>query len=79
MINIKVVGGGCPNCNKLAQLCNEIAEESGKEIFIEKITDINKFAELGVLMTPGLIINGKLLASGMVPAKSVIRKWLENA
>jgi small redox-active disulfide protein 2 len=48
MVNIKVVGSGCPNCQKLEQLCKEAVAESGINATVEKVTDFKKFAELGI-------------------------------
>lgn len=79
MLNIKVVGSGCPNCQKLAQLCYEIIEENNIQAEIEKVTDVNKFADLGIIMTPGLLLNNKVVSSGKIPAKSVLTQWIMNA
>ena len=78
MLNIKVVGSGCPNCQKLASLCSEVVAEKGLTAEIVKITDLNKFADLGIMMTPGLIVNGKVLSQGKIPTKSTLIHWLEN-
>ena len=79
MINIKVVGSGCPNCNKLEALCKEVVAEEGIEARIEKITDFNKFGELGIFITPGLLINDKVVSSGKIPTKSTLANWIKNS
>ena len=79
MLDIKVVGPGCPNCNKLESMCRNIVAELGINANIEKITDISKFPELGVMFTPGLIINGKVVSSGKVPTKSTLLHWIQEA
>jgi len=79
MVNIKVLGPGCPNCEKLEMLCKEIVSEKKVEAEIEKITDINRFVDYGLLMTPGLVINEKLVSSGKIPTKSAIIEWISNA
>ena len=79
MLQIKIVGTGCPNCEKLAKMCQEVIAEEGIEAKIEKVTDVNQFAELGVLLTPGLIVNDKLLSSGKIPTKSTLTHWLLTA
>ncbi len=78
MLNIKVVGSGCVNCQKLEALCREVVAENQIEAEIEKVTDFNKFAELGIYMTPGLIINDKIVSSGKLPTKATLAHWLEN-
>jgi len=79
MLNIKVVGSGCPNCQKLEELCRAIVNENNIDAEIEKITDVNQFAELGILMTPGLLLNNKLMSSGKIPAKSTLTHWIITA
>ena len=79
MLDIKIIGKGCPNCEKLESLCNEVISEENLEAKIDKVTDVNEFASYGVMMTPGLYVNGKLLSQGKIPVKSTLKKWLENA
>lgn len=79
MLNIKVVGSGCLNCQKLAALCHEVIEENNISAEIEKVTDLNKFAELGILMTPGLLLNNKVVSSGKIPIKSTLTHWILDA
>jgi small redox-active disulfide protein 2 len=79
MLNIKVVGSGCPNCQKLAALCSEVIEENNISAEIEKVTDINTFADLGILVTPGLLIDNKVVSWGKIPAKSLLTEWITEA
>jgi len=78
MLNIKVVGSGCANCTKLESLCKQVVHEQKLEAQIEKVTDINRFADLGVLMTPGLIVNDRVLSQGKIPTKSTLEHWLKD-
>jgi len=78
MLNIKVIGKGCPNCEKLEQLCHEVIEEENLEAQVEKVTDVNDFADYGVMMTPGLVVNDKLLSQGKIPVKNTLAKWLND-
>jgi len=79
MLHIKVVGTGCPNCQNLEKMCREVILENDLEGHVEKVTNISKFAELGVFMTPGLVVNGKVLSSGKIPLKSSLEHWLKDA
>jgi small redox-active disulfide protein 2 len=79
MLHIKVVGSGCPNCQNLEKLCQEVITENNLDGEIEKVTDINKFSELGIFMTPGLVVNGKVLSSGKIPSKHTLAHWLSEA
>ena len=76
MVFIQVVGSGCPTCERLEALCREVVEENAIEAKIEKITDINQFADLGVFLTPGLLINGAVVSSGKLPTKMEIASWI---
>jgi small redox-active disulfide protein 2 len=79
MLNIKVVGPGCMNCEKLADMCKEVVKENNIDAEIEKITDISKFADLGIMMTPGLLLNNKVVVSGKLPTKSTLTHWIVEA
>lgn len=76
MLKIIVLGSGCPNCKKLEQLCYDVVAETNLDADIQKVTDISKFADYGVFMTPGLVINGKVLSSGKIPTKPTLTHWL---
>ena len=78
MIEIKVLGPGCPNCVRLENLCKEVVEELGIEAQVEKITDINEYGKYGVMLTPGLVVNGKVLLQGKVPTKATLANWLKT-
>lgn len=84
MLSIKVLGPGCRNCERLELHAAQAAERWAKEhpeleVTIEKVTDMERFLEYGLLATPGLVINEKLVASGRIPAPSHIVTWLEEA
>jgi small redox-active disulfide protein 2 len=79
MLYIQVVGSGCNNCLKLESMCREAVAEERIEATIEKVTDLNRFQELGIWMTPGLLINGQVVSSGRLPAKSAIIDWIRQA
>jgi len=79
MLNIKVVGSGCPTCQKLEALCKEVINENNIVAEIEKITDFNQFADFGIFMTPGLLLNNKVVSSGKLPTKSTLAHWIIDA
>jgi small redox-active disulfide protein 2 len=78
MLDIKVLGTGCPNCLRLENLCREVVSENNLEANIEKITDMNQFPDYGVFITPGLVVNGKVLSQGKIPVKSTLEHWLKE-
>jgi len=66
MKEIKVLGPGCAKCKKLSENVQEALKQTGKEMDFEYITDIQKIIEYGIMMTPGLVIDGKVVATGRV-------------
>lgn len=62
-MEIKVLGPGCPNCNKMEELAKKAVKELGIDARIEKISDIQEIMKY-TMSTPGLIVNGKLKHSG---------------
>lgn len=78
MLNIKVVGSGCPNCQKLEAICQEVIIEQNIEANIEKVTNVNEFADLGIFKTPGLVVNDQVLSQGKIPTKSTLEHWLKE-
>ncbi len=78
MLDIKVIGPGCANCTKLADLCREVVEENNFESEIQKVTDTNEFWKYGIVLTPGLVVNGKILVQGKLPTKKTLENWLQR-
>lgn len=78
MLDIKVLGTGCANCIKLENLVKEVVSESNLSANVEKVTDREKFMDYGVMLTPGLVVNEKVLASGKIPTKSTLEHWLKE-
>jgi len=77
-MDIKVLGPGCTNCQTLAQHAADALSEIGIEATIEKITEISKFVDYNVFITPALVINGNLKVQGRVPTKEEIISWLKE-
>ena len=79
MLNIKVLGSGCTNCINLEKLCREVVTENGIDAEVEKVTDYKDIMSYGIMATPGLVVNGKVVHSGKLPTKSTLTHWLMNA
>ncbi len=75
-MKIEVLGPGCVKCEKIYEIVERTLKELGKEAEVSKIKDINSIMQYGVLLTPALVINGKVLCSGRVPGLAEIRAWL---
>lgn len=78
MNKIKVYGSGCANCKKLEAMCNEVIQENSIDANVEKVTDIQEIMKTGILSTPGLEINGKMVSTGKLPTKSTLTEWIKN-
>ncbi|GAB4183413.1 MAG: thioredoxin family protein [Calditrichia bacterium] len=79
MIKLTVVGPGCKNCEKVAEICQSVVQDLDIDATIEKVTDVNKFADLGIFMTPGLLVNDQVKIMGKIPAKSWVEQWVKEA
>ena len=75
MKNVKVLGSGCANCANTLKLIEAVAQAKGAEILLEKVEDMKQIMMLGVLTTPGVIIDGKIVHSGGVPARAKVESW----
>ncbi len=75
---IEVLGPGCNNCQKLEANAREAVAQAGIEAEIVKITDYAEIASRGVMSTPGLVIDGKVVSTGKVPTPWTIAAWLSE-
>jgi len=78
MIKLQILGTGCPKCKKLAENVEVAAKALGIEYEIEKVTDINDIMKFGVMMTPALVINGRVKVVGKVPSKEGIKDIIKG-
>ena len=79
MLNIKILGSGCPNCKKVEALAHQAVEELGLEAVFEKVTDYQQIMTFDILSTPGLVINGKVVSAGRIPRVDEIKGWLKDS
>ena len=77
MKQIKVLGPGCRRCEQLAATTKEAADQLGIDYELEKVKDIAKLADYGVMMTPGLVVDGEVKSQGKVPSLDEIKAMLE--
>jgi len=76
MKKIQILGTGCAKCQKLADNTKQAADSLGLDYEMEKITDINQIMGFGVMTTPGLAVDGKVLLTGKVPNSADIEKLI---
>lgn len=77
-MKIEIMGTGCTKCNLLESAVKSAADKLGLNYEIDHIKDINEFMKRGVMFTPALAINGKVVAAGMVPPEAEITRLLAN-
>lgn len=77
-MNIKILGPGCPNCQKLEANTKQALEELKLEAKVEKITEIQDIMSYGIMSTPALVIDDVVLVAGMVPSAEQIKEALTN-
>jgi small redox-active disulfide protein 2 len=78
-MEILVLGPGCTNCRKLEQDVLKALDELSIDAQVKKVTDLGDIASHGILMTPGLVIDGKVCCSGKVPDPGALREWILEA
>ncbi len=76
MKNVKVLGTGCANCQNTLKLIEQVAAAKGAEIELEKVEDLQQIMRYGVMSTPGVVIDGKVVHAGGVPARAKVEGWL---
>ncbi|NVM27045.1 MAG: thioredoxin family protein [Desulfobacterales bacterium] len=77
-MDIKVLGPGCTQCDRLERELMEVMAEMNLATDIEHVTDINEMRGYGVMGTPALIVNGKVMSVGRVPPRKKITEWLRE-
>ena len=76
MIEVNVYGSGCRNCTVTAELIEKISTEMGLEVQINKVKDLEAIMNAGVVSTPAVAINGRLVHSGSVPTEEAVKAFL---
>lgn len=79
MLNIKILGSGCPNCKRVEAIARKAIDVLGLEAEVEKVTDHEEIMKWPILSTPGLVINNKVVSSGRIPAEAEVLEWLKAA
>lgn len=77
-MDIKILGMGCPNCEKLEALAKMAAQELDISATFIKVKELDKILDYGIARTPGLVINGEVKSSGRIPSLEQIKAWMEQ-
>ena len=79
MKNIKVLGTGCANCKTTIDLIGQVALAKGVPISLTKVEELQDIMAYGVMRTPGVVINGRVVHAGGIPSRDKIEQWLVAA
>jgi small redox-active disulfide protein 2 len=77
-MEIKILGPGCPRCHEVERRTINALAELKLAADVQKISDIKMIMEYGILGTPGLVIDGKVVCSGRIPRPEEIKKWIQE-
>ena len=75
-MDIKVLGTGCSNCKNTIALIEQVAQAQGVAVTLEKVQELRDIMGYGVMSTPGVVINGKVVHAGGVPSRDKVEQWL---
>jgi len=76
MKEIKVLGTGCANCKSTIALIDQVAKAKGVEVNLQKVEELRDIMGYGVMSTPGVVVDGKVVHAGGVPSRDKIEHWL---
>ena len=78
MKDVKVLGSGCANCKATAKLIEKLAATKSIAIELEKVEDVAQIAAYGVMSTPGVVVDGKIVHMGGIPSAEAVTTWLRG-
>ncbi|MCZ8548139.1 thioredoxin family protein [Mesorhizobium qingshengii] len=76
MKEIKVLGPGCANCKNTTSLIERVAQEKGVPISLAKVEELREIMSYGIMSTPGVVVDGKVVHAGGVPSREKVELWL---
>lgn len=77
-MEIKILGTGCAKCKSLERKVKELVEQHNINAEVHYVDDLNEMVESGIMMTPGLVIDGEVKSFGIVPKEPQLLKWLNG-
>ncbi|OIQ88361.1 hypothetical protein GALL_297600 [mine drainage metagenome] len=76
MIDVKILGTGCANCKATQKLVEDVIRARGLQASVDKVEDIASIMRFGVMSTPGVVVDGKVVHAGGVPSRAQVEQWL---
>lgn len=77
-MKIEILGAGCPKCNHTAENVRQALQELNRAAEVVKVTDIKAMIAKGIMLTPGLIIDGKMVYQGKIPSVEQIKEYIQK-
>ncbi len=77
-MKIQILGTGCAKCKKMAEVAEKAAKDLGIDYELEKVTEIVDIMQFGVMSTPGLVIDGKVVVAGKIPTEDRMKELLSK-
>ncbi|UCU97739.1 thioredoxin family protein [Acidovorax radicis] len=78
-MDIKVLGTGCANCKNTIALIDQVSKSHGVSITLQKVEDLRDIMGYGIMSTPGVVIDGKVVHAGGVPSRDTVEQWFVAA
>jgi small redox-active disulfide protein 2 len=75
-MDVKVLGTGCANCKATVALIEQVAQAKGVSVQVQKVEELRDIMSFGVMSTPGVVIDGKVVHAGGIPSRDKIEQWL---
>ncbi|UGV41208.1 TM0996/MTH895 family glutaredoxin-like protein [Methanococcoides orientis] len=77
-MKIEILGTGCAKCVKTKEVVEKVLQESGLQADVVKVEDFETILSYGIMITPGLVIDGEVMVAGRVPSEDNVRKWING-
>ena len=77
-MDVKVLGTGCANCKNTISLIEAVAAEKGVAVQVEKVEDLKAIMSYGVMLTPGVVVDGRVVHAGGVPSREKVAGWFSQ-
>ena len=78
-MKVQILGSGCAKCKTLEERVRELVAKNQLPVEVEKITDLQEMMKYGIMMTPGLVIDGVVKSVGSIPKESQLLEWMKGS
>jgi small redox-active disulfide protein 2 len=78
MVSVKILGSGCSKCKALEQKVRQLVTEHQLPVDVEKVSDLQEIMKYGVMMTPGLVVDGVVKSVGSIPKDDQLMAWMKG-